>query len=88
MNLIAPAKRGKSWLADHLALCFADGGKFLSTFQCRSGQVLEIDNELHGATKAYRLRTVADAMAIQPSDYRLEIDVLTLRGDCSIYRRL
>ena len=80
MNLIAPAKRGKSWLSNHAALCFATGGQFLSTYQCRKGRVLLIDNELHKDTIAFRLRSVAEAMELQPKAYRLEIEVVALRG--------
>jgi hypothetical protein len=80
VNLISTSKAGKSWLTDHLCLCFATGGMFLNTFQCQQGRVLLIDNELHPSVIAYRFATVAAAMEIQASDYRLLIDVVSLRG--------
>jgi AAA domain len=79
-NIISVSKVGKSWLAIMLALSIARGRKFLDTYECKSGRVLYIDNELHAPTIAHRFQTVANAMQIPASQYRLEIDVLSLRG--------
>ncbi len=45
---------GKSWLALHLALCVANGTKFLGRFQITQGKVLIIDEE--GSETSTRLR--------------------------------
>jgi hypothetical protein len=47
MNLIAPPKTGKSWLATDLALAVASGDRWLGKYKTRKGRVLLIDNELH-----------------------------------------
>jgi hypothetical protein len=80
VNLISTSKAGKSWLTDHLCLCFAAGAKFLQTFDCATGRILLIDNELHPAVISSRFHAVAEAMAIAAKDYRLMVDVLSLRG--------
>jgi len=75
-NLIAPPKRGKSWLVLGLAFAVAEGRKWLGC-HCRKGRVLIVDAELHPATITHRMRTVADAIQADP---KTEIDVLPLRG--------
>lgn len=57
MNIIAPPKTGKSWLATDLALSVAMGTDWFG-FQCERGRVLIIDNELHKETSASRLPKV------------------------------
>src|SRR5262245_17574338 len=68
VNIVAPPKRGKSWLVNHLGLSVVAGQRFLDTFDCERGRVLIIDNELHAPIIAHRIQTVADAMALQPAD--------------------
>jgi AAA domain len=79
-NIIAAPKVGKSWLAYDMALATATGGKWLGRYWCEQGRVLLIDNELHPATLAKRIPTVANALSIEEADYRSQIDVLSLRG--------
>ena len=66
MNLVAAPKKGKSWLIYIFALCIVAGRKWLGTFDCLPSRVLLLDAELHVETIAYRLRTVAAAMGIDP----------------------
>jgi hypothetical protein len=79
MNIIAPTKIGKSWLAANLAFAVATGRDWLGFNTC-SGDVLIIDNELHPETLASRLRRVADAKAIPLADVAEHITILPLRG--------
>lgn len=76
-NLIAPPKRGKSWLVMGLAFAVAQGRPWLGQV-CRQGSVLIVDAELHPATIAHRMRTVAEALEV---DGDIGIDVLSLRGE-------
>ncbi|MSR59450.1 MAG: hypothetical protein EXS05_17705, partial [Planctomycetaceae bacterium] len=46
MNIVAPPKRGKSWLVAQLILCVATGQDWLGRFATRKGKVLLVDNEL------------------------------------------
>ncbi|MEQ8791765.1 MAG: AAA family ATPase [Pirellulaceae bacterium] len=80
MNVIAAAKRGKSWLNYGLALSVVTGDVWLDKFQCRKGRVLLIDNELHPETLASRINTVANAFFIKAEEYGNDLDVLSLRG--------
>ena len=79
MNIVATPKRGKSWLADGLALSVPAGRRWLDTFACTQGRVLLIDNELHPENIAHRLPAVADALGIG-QEYLDSVDVLSLRG--------
>ena len=79
MNIIAAPKKGKSWLANGLALSVSAGSRWLDTFPCTQGRVLLIDGELHPEVIAHRLPAVADALGIGP-EYLDLIDVLPLRG--------
>ncbi|QDT56897.1 Regulatory protein RepA [Caulifigura coniformis] len=80
MNLIAPPKVGKSWLAYNLALSIVTGREWLDTFACTPGKVLILDNELHPETIAHRLPVVAEAMGLRQTDYESSLHVLPLRG--------
>lgn len=75
-NLIAPPKRGKSWLVLGLAFAVAQGRKWLGS-HCRQGRVLIVDAELHPATLAHRMRMVAESVE---ADTKTPIDILSLRG--------
>lgn len=80
MNIIAPAKAGKSWLVIALALAIATGRKWLDRFPAVPGQVLIIDNELHPETSAHRIPKVADAMGIPVGEYGQKVFVQNMRG--------
>jgi hypothetical protein len=79
MNVIAPAKIGKSWLTLGLAFAIATGRPWL-TFNTVPGRVLLIDNELHRETSADRLRTLARAMDVPTDQIADKIHMVNLRG--------
>ena len=79
MNIIAPTKTGKSWLVIDLSLAVATGLPWLG-MPCESGNVLIIDNELHGETSANRIPKVAEARGIRLSLVYDKIFVENLRG--------
>jgi hypothetical protein len=66
MNVIA-AKTGKSWLINDMATAVATGRQWLDTYDTEKGNVLILDNELHGETFANRLPKVARARRIDLS---------------------
>ncbi len=78
LNVIAPPKTGKSFLAGGLAWSVATGRHWLS-HGVRQGKVLIVDNELHRETLVHRLGRIADSMEI-PHDERDGIDIVSLRG--------
>ena len=80
-NVVSSSKIGKSWLIYSLALSVVGGREWLGRFGTRRGKVLLIDNELHPETLANRIKTVGEAMAIQPSDYQDDLHVVSLRGN-------
>ncbi len=80
MNVISAPKIGKSWLVTDLALAVATGRPWLDTFACEAGDVLIIDNELHGETSANRIPKVAAARQIGLSEVGQRIFVQNLRG--------
>ena len=80
MNVISAPKVGKSWLVTGLALSVATGRLWLDTFQTEQGNVLIIDNELHGETSANRIPRVAKAMGIGFEEYADRVFVQNLRG--------
>ena len=84
-NIIAPSKVGKSWLVYMLTSAIVLGRRWLERFQCERGRVLLIDNELHQETIHHRILTVANAMGIEPNDYKDCLDVISLRGRLTNY---
>lgn len=80
LNLIAPPKTGKSWLVLGLAISIATGKPFLGEFNTVRGNVLILDNELHGETLADRIPKVASAMGVGLEVIADRIYVETLRG--------
>ena len=79
MNIIAPSKTGKSWLVIDLALAVATGRPWLG-MDCVPGEVLILDNELHGETSANRVPKVAAARGIAFDDVADRVYVENLRG--------
>ncbi|MFH1022111.1 MAG: bifunctional DNA primase/polymerase [Planctomycetota bacterium] len=79
MNIIAASKTGKSWLVIDLALAVATGRPWLG-MNCVPGNVLILDNELHGETSANRIPKVVAARGIQFEDVAERIYVDNLRG--------
>jgi AAA domain/DnaB-like helicase N terminal domain len=80
MNIVSVSKWGKSWLLHCLLLCVVTGRPWLGRFATHAGRVLLIDNELHAATLAHRIKTVADAMQISADEYADTLEVWPLRG--------
>ncbi len=87
-NIIAPTKRGKSWLVYGLALSIATGRPWLGEFQTQQGRALVIDNELHPETIADRIPTVAAAMGIDMAELADRVEVISLRGRLMNYHGL
>ena len=79
MNVISAPKIGKSWLVTDLALSIATGRDWLG-MPCVPGEVLIIDNELHGETSANRIPKVAAARKIDFEDIADRVHVENLRG--------
>ncbi|MBI1374081.1 MAG: AAA family ATPase [Phycisphaera sp.] len=80
MNLIASPKTGKSWLVTDLAISVATGRDWLGQFRCERGDVLILDNELHGETSAHRIPKVAVARQVPVDAYADRVWVQNLRG--------
>jgi hypothetical protein len=79
-NIVSGSKVGKSWLVYDLLLSIIMGQDFIGRFKCSPGRVLLIDNELHQSTIANRIQSVANAKGIRAEQYRMDLDVLSLRG--------
>lgn len=80
MNVISAPKIGKSWLVTDLALAVATGRPWLDIFATERGDVLIIDNELHGETSANRIPKVAEARGVRLEDIGQKLFVQNLRG--------
>jgi hypothetical protein len=80
MNVISAPKVGKSWLVLDLALAIATGRDWLGQFRCERGEVLILDNELHGETSSHRVPRVAEARQIPLDAYADRVFVQNLRG--------
>ncbi len=80
MNVIAPPKAGKSWLVTDLAIAVATGRPWLDLYDTVQGDVLIVDNELHGETSANRIPKVAAGRGVPLCDFADRLDVLNLRG--------
>ncbi len=78
LNIIAPAKIGKSWLAMQLAVAVATGKPWLG-FDVDAGRVLYIDNELHPETLAHRFARVVRSSWLDDPEVAT-LDVVSLRG--------
>lgn len=80
MNLIASPKTGKSWLVLDLAIAVATGRRWLGRFPTVAGDVLIIDNELHGETSANRIPKVAKARGLGTNEFADRVFIRNLRG--------
>ena len=80
MNVIAPPKTGKSWLAIDLAIAVATGRAWLGQYPTVKGDVLIIDNELHGETCANRIPKVAAARGVLVDEFADHLFVENVRG--------
>lgn len=80
MNVISAPKMGKSWLVTDLAITVATGRPWLDHFPTEGGDVLILDNELHGETSANRIPKVAGARGIPADAFADRLYVQNLRG--------
>lgn len=81
MNIVSNSKSGKSWMVHGLALSIVCHERWLGHFDVAGGKVLLVDNELHPEDLRYRVRTVGDAMGIDPERYQNDLVLWPLRGD-------
>lgn len=79
MNLIASPKVGKSWLLNQLLMSLATGADWLG-YQCVSGRVLLIDNELHPETHVSRINAARAALRSPHGLLDENLEVIYLRG--------
>jgi hypothetical protein len=80
LNIVAPSKIGKSWLAYSLALSAVAGRPWLNhRWFCAPGPVAIIDNELHPETISARLKAVRETMELPP-EVENHMMIATLRG--------
>ncbi len=79
MNVISAPKIGKSWLVIDLALAVATGRPWLG-MDCVPGEVLILDNELHGETSANRIPKVAEVRGIDLEAVADRLYIENLRG--------
>lgn len=80
LNVIAPPKRGKSWLTLDLALAVTSGRLWLGLFETVPGEVLLIDNELHPETSGWRVPQVAGARSLDFEDVGRRLQIENFRG--------
>jgi len=80
MNVISVPKLGKSWLVIDLAQAVASGRMWLESFQTERGDVLILDNELHGETSAHRIPKVAATRGIPIDAFADRVFAVNLRG--------
>ncbi len=80
MNVIASSKTGKSWLTTDLAIAVATGRPWLDRYATEAGDVLIIDNELHGETSANRVPKVAQAREVPLREFGRRLYIENLRG--------
>ena len=79
MLIAGPSKAGKSYLLMALAICVAEGRKWLGTFACTQGQVLYVNLEIDGNSAIRRLLDIYKALGIEPRNAR-NIKLWNLRG--------
>lgn len=79
LNIVGSAKTGKSWLLHDLLISLATGQPWLDRFLCKPSKVVLVDNELHPATLAHRMRDVASARGV-PTDLLDRLLVISHRG--------
>jgi hypothetical protein len=80
LNVIAPPKTGKSWLVIDLALAAATGRPWLDRYETTKGNILVLDNELHGETTANRIPRVAAARGVPLAEVADTLFVENVRG--------
>jgi len=76
MLLAGPSKAGKSYALIELAVCLAEGLRWMG-FQCAQGKVLYVNLELDRASCLHRFRDVRQAMGAPSKN---SVDIWNLRG--------
>lgn len=79
VNIISAAKAGKTWLTIGMALCAAAGMDWLGHQILKPRNVLLLDNELHEEDLTYRIKRVAEALMLNPEDFRPRLRTIRLR---------
>jgi hypothetical protein len=79
-NVISASKGYKSHVVADMGLSVATGRVWLGRFQVEPGNVLLIDNELHGETLVDRVPKIAKARGILFDEYADRLHVESLRG--------
>ena len=77
MTIAGPSKAGKSFLLIELALCIANGKKWIG-FDCSKGKVLYINLEVDSASFLHRVKEVESAMGLTANS---NLDIWNLRGE-------
>ena len=78
MLISAPSKAGKTFLLMELAICFAEGIRWMG-YQCKQGKVLYINLELDGNSCFNRFHDIYTRMGLAPKNANM-ITVWNLRG--------
>ena len=79
MLIAGPSKAGKSFALIELAICFAEGKKWLGEFQCAQCRALYINLEVDGASALHRFDDVYRLIAPE-CRHPENVDVWNLRG--------
>lgn len=79
MLISGSSKVGKSFLLMELCVAFAEGLKWVGTFQCKQCRVLYVNLEIDPASAVERFRQIYNAMGLT-STHPDNIQILNLRG--------
>jgi len=77
MLISAQSKAKKSFLLLALAVCLANGLKWLNTYKCKKSKCLYINFEIHRSLFLDRINNVQKALIIEPSS---NLRILNIRG--------
>ena len=86
MLLVSSSKAGKSFALIELAVCIAEGRRWLG-FRCKQGKVLYINLEIDEASFLDRMKRVYEAMDVR-NPHRENIDTVHMRGKTEELRKL
>jgi len=86
MLLVSSSKAGKSFALIELAVCIAEGRRWLG-FRCKPGRVLYVNLEIDEASFLDRMRRVYECLEIS-NPHRANIDTVHLRGKTEELRKL
>ena len=86
MLLVSSSKAGKSFALIELAICIAEGWRWLG-FKCARGRVLYINLEIDEASFLDRMKRVYEALGVS-TPHQENIDTVHLRGKTEDLRKL